>query len=130
MAGTRSANHQRTVSEPEQREFFPVKPKQLQHEQQRSPFEHNSDGTAEGLDGPIRRFEILKSTPLGLVFPQNVYFSVVDLDAGIAQTGYSIDLPTSSSTGKPVFTTSQLKWWKQKMMLPPAFKVFHGSVDE
>ena len=123
MARSRTAYPQRTFSEPEQRDFFKVEPENLHHKQQRV-FDSSA---AEGSDGPVRRYEILKSTPLGLVFPQNVYFSLVDIDAGITQTGYSCDLPTSSSCEEPVIFTSTLKWWRQKYLLPPSFDIFYGS---
>ncbi|KIX02433.1 uncharacterized protein Z518_08374 [Rhinocladiella mackenziei CBS 650.93] len=68
----------------------------------------------------IRRFEILKSTALGLVFPQNLKLEVIDVDLGIARTGHS----TSLESGRPVFETGIMKWWKEKYMLPPAFEIF------
>ncbi|KAJ9609533.1 hypothetical protein H2200_005860 [Cladophialophora chaetospira] len=115
MARARTTFLHRAVSEPQQRELVTFK----QHEHQRG-FECDR---STGFDSPVRRFEILKSTPLGVVFPQNVYFSVKDLDAGIAHSGYSSNL----SSDKPVFITNELKWWKQKYVLPPSFELFRGG---
>jgi hypothetical protein len=126
MARPRATHRHRTVSEPEQREFCEVdqQQQQQQHDEQRG-FEFDS---AQGLDGPVRRFQILKSSPLGLVCPQNIRFSVVDVDAGIAQTGHVFDLSTPSN--EPIFVTNQLKWWKQKYILPPSFEIFPGDAHE
>lgn len=66
----------------------------------------------------VRRFEILKSTPLGLVYPQNLRLEVIDL-------GDSKDLTSAA----PLFTTSELKWWKVKMMLPPSFEIYSPHQD-
>ena len=97
MARTRKTDDDGTLAEPEQRELF-------QYHQ------HN-----------IRRFEILKSTPVGLLFPQNLQLELRDVDAGIPITGH----PSYLSSGTaPVFVTSDMKWWKVKYMLPPSFKMF------
>src|SRR5258708_4041400 len=114
MDGACETDRQRTISEPEQREFFTVEP---EHRQRRQHERHRVVGlnATEEFSGPVRRFEIHKSTPLGLVFPQNIHFSVVDVDARIAQTGHTFDL--SACSHKPVFVTSELKWWKQGYIL-------------
>jgi len=51
---------------------------------------------------------------------------VKDLDAGIAHNGRSLDL----SSDEPLFVTDELKWWKQKYILPPSFEVFPGKAHE
>ncbi|KIW66890.1 hypothetical protein PV04_06179 [Phialophora macrospora] len=124
MARPRATHRHRTVSEPEQREFVEVQQEQQQQHDDDKQRRFEFDPTP-GLDGPVRRFQILKSTPVGLVCPQNIHFSVVDVDAGIAQTGHVFDLSTPSN--EPVFVTNQLKWWKQKYILPPSFEIFPGD---
>ena len=128
MARPRTTYDQRTVSEPEQRKFFPIEPDQRRHQQQRTDFTHAGDDThaTERLEDPVRRFEILKSTPLGLVAPQDVHFSVVELEHEVSETEFSWEIPTSS-VEEPVFRTSLLRWWKQKYMLPPSFEMFPGG---
>ncbi|EXJ58383.1 hypothetical protein A1O7_05808 [Cladophialophora yegresii CBS 114405] len=121
MDRPRTAHHHRTVSEPEQREFLDVQQEHQQHDEQRVH-------ATQEPDGPVRRFQILKSTPVGLVCPQNIRFSVVDVDAGIAQTGPIFDLSTPSN--EPIFVTNDLKWWKQKYFLPPSFEVFRGPTHK
>ncbi|KIW20279.1 hypothetical protein PV08_00854 [Exophiala spinifera] len=66
----------------------------------------------------IRRFEILKSTTLGLVFPQNLRLEVVEVDPDTREQEQEHD------TARPCFTTSNMKWWKNKLMLPPSFDIF------
>lgn len=97
MAWARKTDHDRAVSEPEQREL-------LQYRQYR-----------------IRRFEILKSTPVGLVFPQNLQLELRDVDAGVSLTGHSSHLPSGTA---PTYVTSDMKWYKVKCMLPPSFEVY------
>ncbi|KEF58835.1 uncharacterized protein A1O9_03678 [Exophiala aquamarina CBS 119918] len=97
MVRTRKTSNDGTVAEPEQRELF------QQHK-------HS-----------IRRFEILKSTPLGLVFPQNLQLELRDVDAGISLTGHSSYI---SSGTAPTYATSNMKWWKVGYMLPPKFNLY------
>lgn len=97
MAWTRKTDHDRAVAKPEQRELL------QQHQ-------HN-----------IRRFEIIKSSPVGLVFPQNLQLELKDVDAGISLTGHSSLLPSGTA---PTYVTSDMKWYKVKCMLPPSFEVF------
>lgn len=123
MAGSRTADIHRTIPESQQRELFEVVQQQSQLEQQRA-FEFES-GPSPRLDSHVRRLKILKSTPVGLVFPQSLYLSVIDVETGIASTGHSFEPSPSSS--EPIFVTSELKWWKQKCILPPSFKVFPPS---
>ena len=122
MGRPRSADDQRTLSESQQRELFRFEQQHPQQQQGR-PFEFERP-SSQRLDGPVRRFEILKSTALGLVFPQNLQLSVRDVDAGIALTGGLFDL--SNSSHEPLYVTSEMKWWKQKYMLPPNFQIFPG----
>ena len=123
MARTRQADHQRAIAEPQQREFFAVESERRQYGRQRG---YDSD-TTETFNGPVRRFQILKSTPLGLVVPQNVHFSVVEVEESIAHTGHSFN--PSAPGHEPVMVTSELKWWKQKYMLPPSFEIFPGDAN-
>ncbi|ETI22645.1 hypothetical protein G647_06721 [Cladophialophora carrionii CBS 160.54] len=127
MARPRTPHRRRTVSESEQREFVDV---QQEHQQQQHDEQRHFDlsSSTQGLDGPIRRFQILKSTPVGLVCPQNIRFSVVDADAGIAQTGHIFDLSTPAT--EPIYVTNDLKWWKQRYFLPPSFEVFPGNAHK
>jgi hypothetical protein len=113
MAGPCTTNHQRAFSQPEQRQFVKVEQQQRQHKGQRGALNTSHAGTTEGLGDPIERFEIYKSTPLGLVFPQNVHFSLRNVH--------------ETSPDYPVFTTSELKWWQQGFMIPPSFKIFRGA---
>ncbi len=119
MARARTSHNSRTISQPQQRELFPVEQELHQYSRQRG----SELDSPTGLSGPVRRFEILKSTPLGLVFPQNVYFSVKDVDAGIAHTGHRFEI----SSDEPMFVTSELKWWKQGYILPPSFEILPGG---
>ncbi|KAL2443579.1 hypothetical protein ABEF95_007204 [Exophiala dermatitidis] len=94
MAGPRAADPDRgratgAISQPEQREEF------LQPQR-------------------VRRFEILKSTPLGLVFPQNLRLEVVDVD----------DDKGTDATG---FVTTEMKWWKVQFVVPPTFEIYPSS---
>jgi hypothetical protein len=102
MAWTRKTSHNRTVAEPEQRELL------QQHK-------HN-----------IRRFEILKSTPLGLVVPQNLQLELRDVDAGLSLTGHSSYLPSGTT---PTYVTSDMKWWKVKYILPPTFEIYSSHPE-
>lgn len=113
----------RTLSEPEQRELVSLE--QQQSQQQRRAFEHDQPDGHHHAPG-IRRFEILKSTALGLAFPQNLQLSVVDVDPGIVNTGHLHDL-SISSPGRPAFVTTEMKWWKEKYMLPPSFQLLPAS---
>ncbi|KAL2443592.1 hypothetical protein ABEF95_007435 [Exophiala dermatitidis] len=93
MAGPRAADADRgratgAISQPEQREEL---------QQQR-----------------VRRFEILKSTPLGLVYPQNLRLGVVDVD----------DDKGTDATG---FVTTEMKWWKVQFVVPPTFEIYPSS---
>jgi len=97
MEGARKTSHDRTVTEPEQWELF------QQHQYS------------------IRRFEILKSTPMGLVFPQNLQLELRDVDAGVSFTGHSSYL---SSGTAPTYATSDMKWWKVGYILPPTFSLY------
>ncbi|KAG9777207.1 hypothetical protein KCU88_g4587, partial [Aureobasidium melanogenum] len=62
----------------------------------------------------VRRFEILKSTPLGLVYPQNLRLGVVDVD----------DDKGTDATG---FVTTEMKWWKVQFVVPPMFEIYPSS---
>ncbi|EXJ80724.1 hypothetical protein A1O3_07008 [Capronia epimyces CBS 606.96] len=76
----------------------------------------------------IRRFEILKSTALGLVYPQNLQLEVVDV--GVDVGGSSAFISTSTlSAPAPRLITSQLKWWKVLAMLPPSFAIYQSHPD-
>lgn len=125
MAGSRTTDIYRTIPESQQREFFEVIKQQSKLEQQRA-FEFESSSSPR-FDSHVRRLEILKSTPVGLVFPQSLYLSVIDVETGIASTGHSFE--PSPSSREPIFVTSELKWWKQKYILPPSFKVFPRGAD-
>ncbi|EXJ66835.1 uncharacterized protein A1O5_10030 [Cladophialophora psammophila CBS 110553] len=135
MARTRPTDHCRTVSESEQREFESVdqqrqQQQQQQQQQQLFKFDEHEQFQHE-WHGPVRRFEILKSTTLGLVCPQNLDLSVVDVDAGIVHRGPPADLSTlPTSRHEPVFVTSDMKWWKQKPFLPPSFQIFPGAAHQ
>ncbi|RJE17261.1 hypothetical protein PHISCL_10402, partial [Aspergillus sclerotialis] len=127
MARPRTTDHRRAFSESEQRKLDSVDRQQQQQlfkSDEHQQFQHE-------WHGPIRRFEILKSTTLGLVSPQNLQLSVVDVDAGIVHTGHLTDLSTlPSSRHEPVFVTSNMKWWKQKFVLPPSFEIFPGTAHQ
>ncbi|OAP60429.1 hypothetical protein AYL99_05431 [Fonsecaea erecta] len=126
MARTRATDHRRALSESEQRKFDSVD--QQQRQQQRFFRPDENQEFQHEWHGPVRRFEILKSATLGLVCPQNLLLTVIDVDAGIVQTGHLTDLSTLPSSGNdPAFVTSNMKWWKQKLVLPPSFQVFPGT---
>ncbi|KIW47979.1 hypothetical protein, variant [Exophiala oligosperma] len=69
----------------------------------------------------IRRFEILKSATLGLLSPQNLQLEAVEVDSEVHAQ--------EQTTTRPCFTTSSMKWWKQKIMLPPSFDIFPSKHD-
>ncbi|EXJ90287.1 hypothetical protein A1O1_03386 [Capronia coronata CBS 617.96] len=68
----------------------------------------------------FRRFEILKSSTLGLVYPQNLRLDVVDVDEPT-----SIYLTSST----PRFVTSLMKWWKVKVLPPPSCEIYSTNLD-
>lgn len=127
MARARTTNARGTVGEPEQRELVEIK--QHKHQQKRF-FEPDESDEPDEQHTRVRRFEIRKSTALGLVFPQDFQLSVVDVDAGVANTAHHADLSLLSGTSTPpAFVTSDMKWWKVKYMLPPSFKLFPANPE-
>ncbi|KIW95552.1 uncharacterized protein Z519_04137 [Cladophialophora bantiana CBS 173.52] len=130
MARTRTTDNRRKVSESEQREFESINQQRQQQQQQLFEFDEHEQFQHE-WHGAVRRFEIFKSTTLGLVCPQNLDLSVVDVDAGIVHRGSPDDLSTlPTSRHEPVFVTSDMKWWKQKPFLPPSFQIFPGVAHQ
>ncbi|KIY01024.1 uncharacterized protein Z520_03690 [Fonsecaea multimorphosa CBS 102226] len=127
---TRTTDHLRAFSESEQRKFESFDKQQRQQQQQQQQlFKSDEHGRFQHeWPGPVRRFEILKSTTLGLVCPQNLLLSVIDADVGTVHTDRLIDLSTLPTfRHEPAFVTSTMKWWKQKFILPPSFQIMPGT---
>lgn len=58
---------------------------------------------------------------MGLVNPQNLQLKLVEVD--ICSTGTRV--PTKEFLScPPAFVTSDMKWWRTKMMLPPTFEMY------
>ncbi|OAL32576.1 hypothetical protein AYO20_07886 [Fonsecaea nubica] len=114
-------------TESEQREF-----ESLGEQQHRQFFESDEHRQFQHeWHGPIRRFEILKSATLGLVCPQNLVLSVVDVGARTVPTDHLTNISTlQSSRHEPAFVTSKMKWWKEKFFLPPSFQIFPGTAHQ
>ncbi|KIV89458.1 hypothetical protein PV10_06857 [Exophiala mesophila] len=116
MARARKTRLHRAECQPEQREFF----EQYELEQQykfQPPRRHDQEFQQPADNhNPIQRFEILKSTPVGLIFPQNVQYQLRRLDP---ESSF-VEQPNTTSD----FVSNDLKWWKQKYLLPPTVKIF------
>lgn len=106
MARPRKTGLYGTKLESKQRKFFE------HHELEQY---HHSNQQSDQRQ-TIRRFQINKSTPLGLIFPQNLQYQLNEFD--------DERLRSNVSNVAPIFTSNDMQWWKVKYFLPPTMTLY------